>query len=61
MIQSITKCWYFDFSKDHNQLKDYCMSTKVNRLIDYIHNTSARELSHDKHQVIHIKMINMEM
>ena len=27
------------------------MSTKVNRLIDNIHNTSARELSHDKHQL----------
>ena len=37
------------------------MSTNVNRLIDNIHNTSARELSHDKHQVIHLKMINMEM
>ena len=37
------------------------MSTHVNRLIDYIHNTSAHVLSHDKDQVIHIKIINMEM
>ena len=37
------------------------MSTNVNRLIDNIHNTSTHVLSHDKHQVIHIKMINMEM
>ena len=37
------------------------MPTNVNRLIDNIHNTSAHVISRDKHQVIHIKMINMEM
>ena len=37
------------------------MFTNINRLIDNIHNTSAHVLSHDEHQVIHIKMINMEM
>ena len=34
------------------------MSTNVNRLIDNMHNTSAHVLCHDKHEVIHIKMIN---
>ena len=37
------------------------MPTDVNRLIDNIHITSAHVLSRDKHQVILIKMIDMEM
>ena len=62
-----TKCWYFDFStgiiyKIMIKKNEYCMPNNVIRLIDNIQiYTKAHVLRHDKHQVIHIKMINMEM